>query len=277
VITYDPDGAVARLTIRRAEKRNALTGEMMQQLLSHLDRASSDDDVKVVVLASEGPTFCAGFDISDRDAFDGAEDATRRSRVQAVSEKSEWMRRILTCRKPIIVSVQGPCIGIGMYLVLVADFAIAADRATFGLPEERFGSAGATWAYPYLMLDVGLKRATEIVMTGRSYTAAEAHAMGLLTRVVGDDDLGAAADDLAAALSSLPRDGIAVSRAVRELALAMTGHLDAFSFHAVAHPLTERLTREVDEFDFMAAIERDGMRAALEERSRRFGGGWWGW
>ncbi len=277
MITYEADGHVARLTIRRAEKHNALTAELMEQLLDHLDRASADDDVKVSVLAADGPTFCAGFDISDREAFDGPPDATRRSRVQAVAEKAEWMRRVLTTRKPLVVAVQGPCIGIGMYLVLVADFAIAAEGATFGLPEERFGSAGATWAYPYLMLDVGMKRATEIVMTGRKYSASEAHAMGLLTRVVADADLPSAADDLAASLSSLPRDGIAVSRAVRELALQMTGHLDVFSFHAVAHPLTERLTREADEFDFMAMVERDGMRAAMEERARRFGGGWWGW
>ncbi len=277
MITYERDATVARVTIRRAEKHNAVTPEMMEQLLGHLDRASADDDVKVVVLSAAGSTFCAGFDISDRDAFDGPPDATRRSRIDAVNEKAEWMRRILTTRKPLVVAVQGPCIGIGMYLVLVADFAVAGEGASFGLPEERFGSAGATWAYPYLMLDVGLKRATEIVMTGRRYTASEAHAMGLLTRVVADPDLTAVTDDLAASLSSLPRDGIAVSRAVRELALAMTGRLETFSFHAVAHPLTERLTRGADEFDFMAVVERDGMKAALDERSRRFGGGWWGW
>ena len=134
MISYEVDGHVARLTIRRAEKHNALTAELVEQLLDHLERASADDDVKVSVLSAEGPTFCAGFDISAREAFDGPPDATRRSRVQAVAEKAEWMRRILTTRKPLVVAVQGPCIGIGMYLVLVADFAIATDGATFGLP-----------------------------------------------------------------------------------------------------------------------------------------------
>ena len=55
------------------------------------------------------------------------------------------------------------------------------------------------------------------------------------------------------------------------------GHLDAFTFHTAVHPLAEHLHREADEFDFMRAIEKDGMKAALEERNRRFGGGWWGW
>jgi enoyl-CoA hydratase/carnithine racemase len=277
VIDYQVDGATARVTIRRPEKHNALTAELVEALLAALERAGDDDEVKVVLLASEGPTFCAGFDISDRDAFDGSPDAKRRDRVADVAGKADWMRRMLTSRKPVVVAVQGPCIGIGMYLVLVADFALAAESAAFGLPEERFGSAGATWAYPFLILDIGLKRATEMVMTGRRYDAAEAHSIGLVTRVVPDAELGHAADDLARALASLPRDGLAVSRAVRELALASTGYLDTFSFHAVAHPLTERITREDDEFDFMAAVERDGMQAALAERDRRFGGGWWGW
>jgi enoyl-CoA hydratase/carnithine racemase len=187
------------------------------------------------------------------------------------------MRTLWTTRKPVIVAVQGACIGIGMYLVLVADFAVAAERATFGLPEERYGSAGATWAYPFLIREIGVKRATEMVMTGRRYEAVELQAMGLLTRVVPDTDLDGAVTDLASALCSLPRDGIAVSRAARELALTLTGRLDAFAFHAVAHPLTERLTREADEFDFVAAVERDGMKEALAARDREFGGRWWGW
>jgi enoyl-CoA hydratase/carnithine racemase len=277
MIDYDRVDATARVTIRRPEKHNALTAALVEQMITAFRRAEVDDDVKVIVLASEGPTFCSGFDLTDRDAFDGAAGATRRARVVDVAEKAEWMRTLWTTRKPVIVAVQGACIGIGMYLVLVADFAVAAERATFGLPEERYGSAGATWAYPFLIREIGVKRATEMVMTGRRYEAVELQAMGLLTRVVPDTDLDGAVTDLASALCSLPRDGIAVSRAARELALTLTGRLDAFAFHAVAHPLTERLTREADEFDFVAAVERDGMKGALAARDREFGGRWWGW
>jgi enoyl-CoA hydratase len=277
MIDYDRVDATARVTIRRPEKHNALTAALVEQMITAFRRAEVDDDVKVIVLASEGPTFCSGFDLTDRDAFDGAASATRRARVVDVAEKAEWMRTLWTTRKPVIVAVQGACIGIGMYLVLVADFAVAAERATFGLPEERYGSAGATWAYPFLIREIGVKRATEMVMTGRRYEAVELQAMGLLTRVVPDTDLDGAVTDLASALCSLPRDGIAVSRAARELALTLTGRLDAFAFHAVAHPLTERLTREADEFDFVAAVERDGMKEALAARDREFGGRWWGW
>ena len=277
MISYEPDGATARITIRRPEKHNALTADDMRELVAAIDRADADDDVKAVVLAGEGATFCAGFDIADPAAFEGAEGASRRDRVDDVREKSGWMRSILTARTPVIVEVQGACIGIGTYLVLVADFAVVSEDANFGLPEERFGSAGATWAYPFLMLDVGLKRATEMVMTGRKYDASEAYDMGLVTRVVPRDELSDTVDDLARSLASLPRDGIAVSRSVRELALSFVGYLDTFAFHSVAHPLTERLVREPDEFDFMAAVERDGMKVAVAERNQRFSGRWWGW
>ena len=276
-IDYSTEGSTAFVTLSRPEKQNALTGAMVREILAAVARAEADDDVKAVVLRGQGKSFCAGFDVSDPDDFEGAPGEPRRARIASLREKSEWMRRLLGSTKPLIVAVHGSCIGIGMYLVLVADFAIASDDAGIGMPEERFGSAGATWAYPFLILNVGLKRANEIVMTGRRLGAAEAAQMGLVNRVVPRDRLDAEVADLARALGSLPRDGIAVNRAARQLALASTGHLDAFTFHTAVHPLAEHLHREPDEFDFMRAIEKDGMRAALEERNRRFGGGWWGW
>jgi enoyl-CoA hydratase len=276
-IEYSREASTAFVTLRRPEKQNALTGAMVREILAAVARAGADDDVKAVVLRGEGKSFCAGFDVSDPDDFEGAPGEPRRARIASVREKSEWMRELFGASKPLIAAVHGSCIGIGMYLLLVADFAVASDDAGIGMPEERFGSAGATWTYPFLILSVGLKRANEIVMTGRRLSAAEAEHMGLVNRVVPRAELDATVADLARALGSLPRDGIAVNRAARQLALSFTGHQGVFGFHAALHPLAEHLQREADEFDFMRAIEKDGMRAALEERNRRFGGRWWGW
>lgn len=276
-IAYATEGSTAFVTLRRPEKQNALTGEMVREIIAAVERAEADDDVKAIVLRGEGKSFCAGFDVSDPDDFEGAPGDPRRARIASIREKSEWMRRLLSASKPLVVQVHGSCIGIGMYLLLVADFAIASEDAGIGMPEERFGSAGATWTYPFLILSVGMKRANEIVMTGRKLGASEAEAMGLVNRVVPRERLEAEVADLARALGSLPRDGIAVNRAARQLALSFTGHMDVFGFHAAVHPLAERLQREPDEFDFMGAIEKDGMKSALEQRNRRFGGGWWGW
>jgi enoyl-CoA hydratase/carnithine racemase len=276
MIDYRTDGPIARITIRRPEKHNALTPALVRDLVAAVDRAGADDVVKVVLIDGEGPAFCAGFDIGDPDDFEGA-----RASANAIASPASKRRpsgcgrcsrlQCLSCWRARLVHRYRHA------LVMVADFAIASDDASFGLPEERFGSAGATWAYPFLMLDVGLKRATEIVMTGRRFDAGEAHQMGLLTRVVARDRLADECEALVAAIVSLPREGIAVNRAMRNLALSFTGHLNAFAFHAVAHPLVEHMTRDPEEFDFMAEVERQGLRGAVSERNRRFGGPYWGW
>lgn len=270
-------GAVATITIRRPEKRNAVTAPMVRALVDAVAELGAVDEVKCVVLRGEGSDFCGGFDVSDPRDFEGDVDDPIRARIASISEKAGWMRALLTSPKPLVVSAQGVCAGIGTYFVLVADFAIATHDAAFGLPEERFGSAGTTWAYPYLIREVGLKRANELVMTGRRFDADEAAAMGIVNRVVANADQDAATGELAAALASLPREGIALNRMIKQLALSVTGHLGAFEFHPALHPLAEHMRREPDELDFMALVARDGMRAALDERNRRFEGAWWGW
>jgi enoyl-CoA hydratase len=278
LVSYQQEGPVARVTLRRAAKHNALTTAMVEQLLDYVARAGIDDDVKAVVICGEGPAFCSGFDISTPSTgFHGGEDASLRARLSALEAKADWMRRLLLSPKPLVASIHGACIGVGTYIALVADFAIAADNAAFGLPEERFGSAGATWAYPYLVREIGLKRANEVVMTGRRFTAAEFGDLGLINRVVPHAQLAVTTESLCSALATLPREGIALNRVVKSLALATIGHLDAFAFHAGLHPHAEQLAREPDEFDFIATVSRRGLRDAIAERERRFGGEWWGW
>lgn len=270
------DGTTLHIRLTRPAKHNAITGPMMSVILAAVGEAGSDDDVKAIVLSGEGPSFCAGYDISDPADFDGAAGAPLRARIAAVDAKADWMRALLHSPKPLIVSAHGLCVGIGTYLALVADFVIAADDASFGLPEERFGSAGATWAYPFLIREVGLHRANEIVLTGRRFAAAEFQRYGLVNRVVAATDLDATTASLCRALATLPRDGIALNRAVKALALATIGHTAAHAFHAAIHPLAEHLPRAAEEFDFMAAVRDVGMRAAIVKRNEVFGD-WWGW
>jgi enoyl-CoA hydratase len=277
LIGYEIRDSTAYLTLQRVAKQNALTAAMVEEILERLALAVADDNVKAVVINGEGPAFCAGFDITDPSAFQGSEAETLRSRLRSIEEKSDWMRQMLLLAKPLIVSVHGACIGIGTYIALMADFAVVAEDAFFGLPEERFGSAGATWAYPFLIREVGIKRANEIVMTGRRFTAAEFHDMGLINRVVARENLAGTTESLCEALGSLPREGIALNRTVKSMALSTIGHLSVFPFHAAVHPQGERLEREADEFDFMAIVAKDGLKHAIAERERRFGGEWWGW
>jgi enoyl-CoA hydratase/carnithine racemase len=179
-------------------------------------------------------------------------------------------------RKPVIASVQGNCIGLGTHIVLGCDFAIASNVAGFGFPEERFGGVGASWVYPYLMLAVGPKRATELVMTGRRVAADEAAAMGLITRVVEPDDLEPTVSELVAALSTLARDALAINRAARRVAMESAGYLSMFGVHAM-NALSQLVHHEEDEFDFVRSANENGIRAAITERNELVAGSWWGW
>jgi hypothetical protein len=87
----------------------------------------------------------------------------------------------------------------------------------------------------------------------------------------------AATDELARAISSLPRDGIAVNRVTKKMLLATLGYDSCFGIHAAVHPLAERIERSPDEYDFMKSVESNGVRAAVEERNTVFGGRWWRW
>ncbi len=277
-VEYSTAGPVARILLNRPKQHNALTDSMLEQIARLVRQADADDAVKVIVLEGNGASFSAGFDMSNPDDFyGGAETKGTRFAIRKLRVRAELMRDLLYSGKPIVAKVHSNCIGAGMYLVLVCSMAVAADDAVFGLPEERFGSSGTSWLFPFLVSQCGVKKATELVMTGRKVTAVEAERLNLINRVVPRADLDRATDELVAALASLPRDGIAISRTVAHLSFDMLGIGAAFTPHYTAHPMVVRMQREPDEFDFHAESRANGMKAAIRERDRRFGGDYWGW
>lgn len=277
-VLYGVDGMRATITLNRPSRHNALTDPMLERVVELVRLADADDAVKVIVLQGAGPSFSAGFDMSNPDDFyGGAETKGTRFAIRRLRVRAEVMRDLLYSGKPVIAKVHANCIGAGMYLTLVCSMAVASDDAVFGLPEERFGSSGTSWLYPYLVSQCGVKKATELVMTGRKLDAAEAERLNLINRVVPRDRLDEAVDELARAIESLPRDGIAISRTVAHLSFDMLGIGSAFTPHYTAHPMVVRMQRDADEFDFHNYSRQHGMKAALVERDRIFGGDYWGW
>jgi enoyl-CoA hydratase len=184
-VLYSVEGNVATITLNRPDTHNALTDDMFDDVVDGLKQAADQDDVKVVILKGNGKSFCSGFDMSNPDEFyGGAEAHGARYAVKTLRHRADVMREILYSGKPTICQIQRNCIGAGLYLVLVSNFAIATEGCTFGLPEERFGSGGTSWIYPFMAAQVGLKRANELLMTGRKFDAEEAERLGLINRVV---------------------------------------------------------------------------------------------
>ena len=275
-VRYEVVDAIATITLDRPQKRNAMDQAMLYAVVDHVIAAEHDDRVKAILLQAEGPMFCSGFDLSGPDKFFGDGEG-HRSAIAAMRDRAELMRRYLFTLKPTIAKVQGDCIGVGLYFVLLSDLAIVADNASFGLPEERFGAAGTSWIFTYLASQCGLKATNEIMLTGRRLSAAELASHGLVNRAVAADQLDHAVAELCRALRSLPRDGIATGRVTAHMAYEALGIAQSFTPHYALLPYVASMQRTPDEFDFHQAIAERGVREAVAERDRVFGGDYWRW
>ena len=248
-VSYGASGAVATLTLARAHKRNALTDTMLQDMRSHVQQALATPSVRVLVLAADGPAFCAGADLAavemgERDSFANS----------AAASLAALLSELLDFDKPVVCRVQGPVAGGGNGLLAASDVVIASASASFALREVRIGVAPAVIAVPLLRrLHPGAVR--DLMLSGRSIDAEEARSVGLVNRVVEPAELDAA-----------------VERAVGELLLAGP--------HAQA--ATKRLLRELPGLDRSTAFARavevsverftsdeatEGIAAFLEKRS----------
>lgn len=196
---YEVDGRIARLTIDRPERRNAMSFEVMQGLRDGISRAKADDEVRVVVLTGAGEkAFCAGADLGSGGiaGTDGHAAAHEGRGLLA-----DLFREMWGLGKPTIARVRGYALAGGFGLALACDFVIASDDAQFGTPEVNVG----LWPYMItvpLLRSMPPKKVLELMMTGRRVDAVEAERIGFVTRVVPAAELDAAVDGLAEGLAS---------------------------------------------------------------------------
>ena len=199
------DGAVLTITLNRPEKLNAFTGEVHKALSAALKEAR-DADVRAVVITGAGRAFCVGQDLTEfRDAAgDIAE------RLRATYHPNVLAIRAL--EKPVIAAVNGVAAGAGMSFACACDLRLAADSASFVPAFIRIGlvpDSGGTFFVTRLL---GYARAFEWLCSGRTLSADEAHAWGLVNEVVGADDLAGRAAALAAQLAALPTQAIGMTK-----------------------------------------------------------------
>lgn len=198
LVGYHVTGSAARITLN-APPLNILTIKLMDQLAAALDRAAADPTLTAVAVVANGKAFSAGADVGEH----------RPERAPGmIASFSRLFRRFGKLELPVVMAVDGAALGGGFELAMMADVLLATDRAVFGQPEIRLGffaPVGVAW----LSRRIGIARAVEVTSLGRTYTAAEMLAMGLVTRVVPDADLDAV---LAGVLGDLGRASPAVMR-----------------------------------------------------------------
>ena len=247
--------AIATITLDRPEALNALTVGMKDELLSGLRSIARDRSVRAVVLTGAGRAFCAGQDLRERLEPDAAPLG-----VELRERYNPIIRQLRSLDQPVVGAISGVAAGAGASLAFACDIRLAAERASFVLAFGRIGlvpDSGATWLLPRL---VGPARAAELALLGEPLTAAEAERIGLVTRVVPDDGLAAAARDVATRLAALAPHALALTK--RALQRSWSVDLDeALEDEALRQGIAGATTDHAE-----------GIAAFLEKRQPRFTG-----
>ncbi len=201
------DRAIARLMLERPEALNALNREMAAHLERALEHLEAARDVAAVVLSGRGRAFCAGNDIAEMPGLAPDEAEALSRRWQAIMDRFARLPQVT------IAAVHGYALGGGCMLAAAQDLRLAGASARFGLPEVTLGF-NPSYGIARLLDVMGGAHARELLLTGRSIDAAEAHRMGLVTRVVPDGALDESAATLAGEIALHPRAGLAATKAI---------------------------------------------------------------
>jgi methylglutaconyl-CoA hydratase len=192
------EGHVARITLNRPDVRNAFNDEVIAELTQAFTLVGQDPQVRAVVLAADGPAFCAGADLNWMRRM---ADYTRAENLADAGALAEMLRTIHACLKPTIARVQGDVFAGGVGLVAACDMAVSVDTATYCLSEVKLGLIPATIS-PYVIRAMGARAAQRYFLTAERFSAAEAHRIGMVHEVVSVDQLDAKVAELTQALVS---------------------------------------------------------------------------
>jgi methylglutaconyl-CoA hydratase len=218
-ILYAVEGGIARITLNRPEKRNALNDELIAGLKDALRRADHDEDVRAVVLSGAGSDFCAGADLA---ALRKVSTATVAENIENARSLMELFLLIREVRIPVISAVRGRALAGGCGLALACDMVLASRSARFGFPEVKIGFVPAM-VMAILRRSTSEKRAFELLTLGNDIGAEEAQAFGLVNRVLDDE---AFADEVAAFVEQFWR----VSRSAVRLSKQLFYESEAMTF-----------------------------------------------
>jgi enoyl-CoA hydratase len=174
-LQYSVKDAVATITLNRPDARNALNGEMCEDLRRAAAAAAADTSIKLVFLRGNGPVFCAGADVKERPGM--SEDQVRARRLKGFAA----YHALESLPMPVVAVVHGVALGSGVELAAACDFIVATREALFGTPEVLRGTVGAMQRLPRVL---GKRLAKDLMFTGRRLTAMEAQAAGFVSRVV---------------------------------------------------------------------------------------------
>lgn len=244
------DEGILTITMNRPERRNALSPVMIEELIDALEKAEKSH-CGAVILTGSGSAFCAGLDLDHLESITAKTSAQHRADSEHLAH---LFRTLHDVSKPTIAAVNGAAIAGGMGLATICDFTLSAPEAKFGYTEVRIGFIPAIVS-SFLIRQIGDKRSRDLLLTGRLIKAEEAHDLGLVTRIIAEQDLMHEARKLA---QCLLRNSPEAMQATKRLMNDFVNHRLSMELEAaIAANADARVTE-----DF-----KEGVRAFLEKRA----------
>ncbi|HEV3039824.1 MAG TPA: crotonase/enoyl-CoA hydratase family protein [Candidatus Angelobacter sp.] len=268
-IRTEMQGGVCSIILCRPERYNAINARFRDEFSAALDAADADDDVSVVLLRADGPSFCAGYAL---DEYAQQDSGQRRGRVwdsvydlRNISTFVSAFAKLWYLSKPTIAAVQGWCIGGGTDLVFWADLILASESASFGYPPARVWGVPTN---PLWVQKLGLQRAKQYLFTGDEMPAQEAAKLGLVVEVCPDNQLQSHAMELAQRIALLPCNQLQLMK----LFLNQQAENQGIGSSRLIGALFDGIARHTQEgLNFVANAQTKGFRAAVRDRDIPFG------
>ncbi|HSS50017.1 MAG TPA: crotonase/enoyl-CoA hydratase family protein [Thermoanaerobaculia bacterium] len=265
-VLYEAAGRIARVTLNRPERLNAINETMPFELQGAVERANADDDVHLIVLAGAGRAFCAGYDLelyAERrgpSTYSQAMPWDPTTDYRDMSANTRCFMSLWRSLKPVVCKLQGYAVGGGSDIALCADLVVMAEEARIGYPPGRLWGCPTTAMWVYR---VGAERAKRLLLTGDLIDGLEAARTGLVSQAVPASQLEAVVEALANRIASVPKNQLmmqklVINQAYENMGLATTQML-ATLFDGIARHTPEGLA-------FKARAEEAGFKQAVRER-----------
>ena len=259
-IRFELDGAILRVTLDSAGRRNAVRDDDLRAFSAALTAANSDERVRAILIAGANGDFCSGFDVVDRNSGGG-----ERPRVGAIARRLPALAhglipQLVSVQVPVVTAVHGYAVGLGLQLIACSDFVVVSEDAVLWEPFAQRGmssDAGASWLLPRI---VGPVRARELLLLGRRLSGVEAVEWGLAYASLPDSDVDAEADRLAAELASGPTVALGLMKK-----LVNESHERGLVDHLAQEAYGMELSSRSPDF-------REGLTAFIQKRDPDFTG-----
>ncbi|WP_276202408.1 crotonase/enoyl-CoA hydratase family protein [Ruegeria marisrubri] len=272
-VAYEQDGRVARITLNRPEVMNAINDELPVELAGAVERADADPGVHVMVLAGNGPAFCAGYDLTYYAEGNGSGEVTQPMPWDPIKDYSFMWRNtqhfmsLWRAMKPVICKVHGFAVAGGSDIALCADLTIMAEDAQIGYMPARVWGCPTTAMWVYRL---GAEKAKRMLFTGDKISGREAAEMGLVLKAVPADRLDDAVEEMAARMASVPINQLAMQKMVINQAIEQTGLMQTQRLATIFDGITRHSPEGVN---FKTRAEQVGWKQAVSERDQ----GTWDW